>query len=129
MHSIATDNCRISLFLGNSLYLIAFSYYTIITFLGYNGMSLSSSAGSTATDTAHQYSSSILTTHGTPPVTDIRVWRPVDRQPVRVQPAQARGACTAHGRPATRMAGGSEWNTIMTSLDILPEEDVLLLPS
>jgi hypothetical protein len=27
----------ISIFLGNSLYLIAFSFYCIITFLGYNG--------------------------------------------------------------------------------------------
>jgi len=31
-------SCRISIFLGNSLYLIAFSFYCIITFLGYNGM-------------------------------------------------------------------------------------------
>jgi len=29
---------RISIFLGNSLYLIAFSFYSVITFLGYNGM-------------------------------------------------------------------------------------------
>lgn len=30
---------RISLFLGNTLYLVAFSYYIVIFFLGYNGMS------------------------------------------------------------------------------------------
>ena len=29
---------RISLFLGNTLYAVAFGYYTIICFLGYNGM-------------------------------------------------------------------------------------------
>lgn len=34
------DSPRISLFLGNSLYLAAFSYYVIIFFLGYNGMHL-----------------------------------------------------------------------------------------
>jgi hypothetical protein len=28
---------RVSLFLGNTLYLLAFGYYTVITFLGYNG--------------------------------------------------------------------------------------------
>ncbi|KAI9829600.1 MAG: hypothetical protein M1819_006105 [Sarea resinae] len=28
----------ISLFLGNTLYLIAFSYYAVITFLGYNAL-------------------------------------------------------------------------------------------
>ena len=28
---------RISLFLGNTLYAVAFGYYTIICFLGYNG--------------------------------------------------------------------------------------------
>ena len=28
----------LSLFLGNSLYLVAFGYYFVITFLGYNGM-------------------------------------------------------------------------------------------
>ena len=27
----------LSLFLGNSLYLVAFGYYIVITFLGYNG--------------------------------------------------------------------------------------------
>jgi hypothetical protein len=27
----------VSLFLGNTLYLLAFEYYTVITFLGYNG--------------------------------------------------------------------------------------------
>lgn len=30
---------RVSLFLGNTLYLVAFSYYVVIFFLGYNGMS------------------------------------------------------------------------------------------
>ena len=30
---------RISLFLGNTLYAVALGYYTIICFLGYNGMS------------------------------------------------------------------------------------------
>lgn len=34
---IAVVNYRISTFLGNSLYLIAFSYYCVITFMGYNG--------------------------------------------------------------------------------------------
>jgi len=29
---------RLSLFLGNTLYLLAFGYYTVITFLGYNGL-------------------------------------------------------------------------------------------
>lgn len=29
---------RLSLFLGNSLYLVAFGYYTVITFLGYNAL-------------------------------------------------------------------------------------------
>ncbi len=28
---------RVSLFVGNSLYLLALGYYTVITFLGYNG--------------------------------------------------------------------------------------------
>lgn len=28
---------RISLFLGNTLYAVAFGYYTVICFLGYNG--------------------------------------------------------------------------------------------
>lgn len=31
---------RVSLFLGNTLYLVAFSYYVVIFFLGYNGMSV-----------------------------------------------------------------------------------------
>jgi hypothetical protein len=33
----------ISLFFGNTLYLLAFGYYTVITFLGYNGKSPTSS--------------------------------------------------------------------------------------
>ena len=36
--SDANRDDRISLFLGNSLYLVAFVYYCVITFLGYNGM-------------------------------------------------------------------------------------------
>jgi hypothetical protein len=28
---------RVSLFFGNSLYLVAFGYYTVINFFGYNG--------------------------------------------------------------------------------------------
>ena len=31
---------RVSRFFGNTLYLVAFGYYTIISFLGYNGASL-----------------------------------------------------------------------------------------
>ena len=34
------DRLRVSLLFGNSLYLIAFSYYSVITFLGYNGESV-----------------------------------------------------------------------------------------
>lgn len=37
MPVIASDHW-VSLFVGNSLYLVAFGYYTVITFLGYNGM-------------------------------------------------------------------------------------------
>jgi len=33
-----TRRTRLSLFLGNTLYLLAFGYYTVITFLGYNGL-------------------------------------------------------------------------------------------
>lgn len=36
MPVIARDNW-ISLFFGNALYLVAFGYYFVITFLGYNG--------------------------------------------------------------------------------------------
>ena len=32
------DYCRISLFLGNTLYAVALGYYTVICFLGYNGV-------------------------------------------------------------------------------------------
>ena len=35
---IARDNL-VSSFFGNTIYLVAMSYYVIITFLGYNGMS------------------------------------------------------------------------------------------
>ena len=34
----ANDYCRISLFLGNTLYAVALGYYTVICFLGYNGL-------------------------------------------------------------------------------------------
>ncbi len=34
---IARDNL-VSSFFGNTIYLVAMGYYTIITFLGYNGM-------------------------------------------------------------------------------------------
>lgn len=34
---MADGECRISLFFGNTIYLIALCYYTVISFLGYNG--------------------------------------------------------------------------------------------
>ena len=43
--SYADVSGRISLFLGNTLYAVAFGYYTIICFLGYNGMMSSRNNG------------------------------------------------------------------------------------
>ena len=34
---VMADLLRVSTLFGNTLYLIAFGYYTVITFLGYNG--------------------------------------------------------------------------------------------
>lgn len=39
--TIADACCRISLFLGNTLYAVALGYYSVICFLGYNGSSWS----------------------------------------------------------------------------------------
>jgi UNC-50 family len=35
--SVSLTAIRLSRLLGNTLYLVAFAYYTVITFLGYNG--------------------------------------------------------------------------------------------
>lgn len=77
---------RISLFLGNTLYAVAFGYYTIICFLGYNGMVSSSKVVDRPLSLIMSLASSTLPPpHGIAPLARLCLRHSMDHQSLRLQ--------------------------------------------
>lgn len=77
---------RISLFFGNTLYLAAFGYYFVVSFLGYNGMfTLFSTTHLVFSHTNILSSPTLPQSYQTSPIAISCMWRSLVRQPVRLQ--------------------------------------------
>ena len=74
------DRSRISMFFGNTLYLVAFGYWTVISFLGYNGGFFLSLLGE-----ANEDSVALPPPHGAFALAIARLRHFLAREPVRVQ--------------------------------------------
>ena len=71
MRSVLADLFSVSRLFGNTLYLVALGYYTVITFLGYSGKS---SRISSHCMIYNACSTSISTSYRTPPFPTCSIW-------------------------------------------------------
>lgn len=85
------------MFFGNTLYLVALGYYTIICFLGYNGKPAVRPFNQNHRQLRPALSSTIPPPHRAPPLSLLRVCYSVVRQPLRLQRSEARGTSADNG--------------------------------